>query len=159
MNFPPGIPVEEEVDEIFIEALGIDANNVKGIHYDPETENLLIELEHEDHVQTLAPDYGKLKLLKHSKPLGGIIVTAASETEHDFVSRYFAPWVGIDEDPVTGSSHTVLAPYWMKKLGKSEFSAIQLSSRGGKMLVSIKDERIFITGEAVTVLRGTIFVK
>jgi predicted PhzF superfamily epimerase YddE/YHI9 len=85
----------------------------------------------------------------------GVIVTARSATpQYDFVSRFFAPWAGINEDPVTGSAHCCLGPYWRDRLGKSEFVAFQASARGGIVHVRVTEDRTFLGGRAVTVLRG-----
>ena len=94
---------------------------------------------------------------KIASEIGGVIVTSKSK-EYDFISRYFAPWVGVDEDPVTGSAHTVLAPYWAKILGKSELRAYQASKRGGKLIVKLKEKRVKLIGKAVTVLKGELIV-
>lgn len=87
----------------------------------------------------------------------GVIVTSKGD-EHDFVSRFFAPQSGIDEDPVTGSAHTLLGPYWAEKLGRSSMRAAQRSSRGGELGVEVNADRTLITGGAVTYLRGTITI-
>lgn len=87
----------------------------------------------------------------------GIIVTAKSD-EYDFISRYFAPWVGIDEDPVTGSAHTVLAPYWSTLLDKKEMKAYQASDRSGELVVRVKDERTELEGKVVTVVKSNLFI-
>jgi predicted PhzF superfamily epimerase YddE/YHI9 len=87
----------------------------------------------------------------------GIIVTARGD-QCDFVSRFFAPRVGIDEDPVTGSSHTVLAPYWARKLGKNELHARQVSARGGELYCRYMGERVRISGRAVLYMEGMITV-
>jgi PhzF family phenazine biosynthesis protein len=87
----------------------------------------------------------------------GVIVTARpSSTEFDFVSRFFAPAAGVDEDPVTGSAHCALGPYWAERLGKSEFTAYQASARGGVVRVRLNGNRVIIAGQAVTVLRGEL---
>jgi predicted PhzF superfamily epimerase YddE/YHI9 len=84
-------------------------------------------------------------------------VTARAEGgEFDFVSRFFAPSAGVDEDPVTGSSHCVLGPYWAKHLGKTEFLAYQASQRGGVVKVGLVDDRVKLGGQAVTVIRGEL---
>jgi PhzF family phenazine biosynthesis protein len=89
----------------------------------------------------------------------GVIVTARSASpQYDFVSRFFAPRVGVDEDPVTGSAHCCLGPYWQKRFGKSELTAFQASSRGGTVHVRVADERTYLAGQAVTVLRGELVV-
>jgi len=112
----------------------------------------LLELQSEDVVRNLIPDFRMLKTLERD-----VLITAASKSgEYDFVSRYFAPLHGIDEDPVTGSAHCVLAPYWAEKLGKKELSAFQASARGGFLRVRVDDDRVRLIGQAITVLRGEL---
>jgi len=89
--------------------------------------------------------------------LQGFIITAPGDNGIDFASRYFAPKIGINEDPVTGSAHTILAPYWQKILGKNEFHARQLSKRGGELFCRIEGDRVKIAGSAVIFSRGEIF--
>lgn len=84
----------------------------------------------------------------------GIIVTAKDENKYDFISRFFAPREGINEDPVTGSAHCKLADYWQKKLNKNKFLAYQASERGGEIQVEIKNDRVFLTGKAFTILKA-----
>ena len=120
-----------------------------------EEKNHLIELYTEKQVRELKPDFSLLSKL----PKSGIIVTALSESnDYDFVSRYFTPSHGINEDPVTGSAHCSLTPYWSKKLGKSEMNAFQASSRGGKIKVKLEGDRVLLTGRAVTVLEGNLLI-
>lgn len=116
--------------------------------------NFLIEVASEDLVRALRPDMGLLRLL----PVQGVIVTsrAHADTDYDFVSRYFAPQVGINEDPVTGSAHCSLAPYWQQRLGKTELMAYQASARGGELRVQCQGDRVMISGQAVTVMRGEL---
>lgn len=103
----------------------------------------------------LAPDFRALR----SMGVRGVIVTARGEGgRFDFVSRFFAPGVGIDEDPVTGSAHCTLGPFWAGRLGRSEFTAFQASARGGVVRVRLSGDRVFLAGEAVTVLRGELAV-
>lgn len=115
--------------------------------------NYLVELPSEDYVRSLQPDFGMMRLL----PAQGVIVTALSEEpDIDFISRYFAPAVGIDEDPVTGSAHCSLVPFWEGKLGKSAFVAKQVSHRGGILKAQREGDRVLISGQAVTVMKGTL---
>ena len=87
----------------------------------------------------------------------GVIVTAQAEAHgFDFVSRYFAPCAGIDEDPVTGSAHCCLGPYWQRRLGRTSFTAWQASERGGLVRVDARGERVTLSGRAVTVMRGEL---
>lgn len=113
----------------------------------------LVEVESEQSVRRLQPDYAGLKKI----PVRGVIVTSRSESpEIDFVSRFFAPGAGIDEDPVTGSAHCCLGPYWSRHLGKTEFVAYQASARGGFVRVRLNDERVILGGKAVTVMHGEL---
>lgn len=115
--------------------------------------NYLVELPSEDYVRSLQPDFAMMRLL----PAHGVIVTALSETaDIDFVSRYFAPAMGIDEDPVTGSAHCSLVPFWENRLGKSDFVAKQVSRRGGTLKLKRVGDRVLISGQAVTVMQGTL---
>ena len=118
--------------------------------------NYLVETHSEQSVREMTPNFAALQKL----PVQGVIVTAAAENApYDFVSRYFAPAAGINEDPVTGSAHTSLAPYWQEKLGKSTMIAQQVSKRGGVIKVSCTDQgRVLISGQAVTVLKGELLV-
>ena len=113
----------------------------------------IVELDSEDVVRALRPD------LRAVKAMGarGVIVTARGAAgEFDFVSRFFAPGAGVDEDPVTGSAHCVLTPYWAEKLGKTEMTAYQASARGGVVRVRLAGDRVHLGGQAVTVLRGEL---
>ena len=92
-----------------------------------------------------------------STPLG-VIVTAPGDGEADFVSRFFGPWVGVDEDPVTGMAHTLLTPYWVSEMGVASLRAEQISARGGKLRVRMVGNRVHVFGKAVTVIRGTLLL-
>jgi PhzF family phenazine biosynthesis protein len=116
-------------------------------------DDLLVELSSEEAVRQLRPDLISLR----ASLKDGLIVTSRARTPgFDFVSRYFAPGVGIDEDPVTGSAHCALGPYWADRLGKSVFSAHQASRRGGDLQVRVEGGRVFLGGNAVTVLHGEL---
>lgn len=118
-------------------------------------ENLLVELETEAQVKELLPDIQAIGIL----PYQGIIVTSVSgEQGTDFVSRYFAPQVGIDEDPVTGSAHSSLGPYWAEKLEKIELQAKQVSARGGELRLRVTPDRVFIKGQALTIFQADLKV-
>lgn len=115
----------------------------------------LIEVASEEIVRTLQPDFALLATL----PVQGAIVTSrASCAEFDCVSRYFAPRAGIPEDPVTGSAHCCLGPFWSQRLGKTHLLASQASARGGVLRVQVQGERVILSGQAVTVLRGELVV-
>jgi predicted PhzF superfamily epimerase YddE/YHI9 len=130
------------------EGIGRDATMVGRTAFD-----YLVELDSESAVRSLAPDMNLIAGI----PYRGVIVTAPSEdTRYDFVSRFFAPGLGIPEDPVTGSAHCGLGPYWGTRLGKHEMVGYQASSRGGTVLVRLDGNRVHLGGQAVTVLRGEI---
>jgi PhzF family phenazine biosynthesis protein len=115
-------------------------------------EDWLVELASEEAVCTCHPDLTRLAAL----PARGLIITARGSGNVDFVSRFFAPAAGIDEDPVTGSAHCTLAGYWSERLGKTEMAARQVSARGGSIRVRLNGERVALTGKAVIVLRGEL---
>lgn len=113
----------------------------------------LVELPTEAHVRNFAPDFAAIASL----PARGLIVTAKAK-DFDFVSRYFAPAYGIPEDPVTGSAHCALGPYWQSKLGREQLTAFQASRRGGIVRVQVIGARVELGGQAVTVAEGTLRV-
>lgn len=117
-------------------------------------DDFLIEVESEEIVRSLAPDHARLKL----SGARGVMVTsyATSTPGFDFVSRFFGPGSGIEEDPVTGSAHCVLGPYWQWRLGGNDFTAYQASARGGVVKVRVEGERVKLIGQAVTVMRGEL---
>lgn len=128
------------------EALGCIPRFVGKTAYD-----LLVEVESETVVRAMRPDFGAIAAL----PLRGVMVTSVAEggSGFDFVSRFFGPAVGINEDPVTGSAHCALGPYWAEKLGKQEMVAYQASARGGVVRVAPRGSRVVLGGQAVTVMR------
>lgn len=116
--------------------------------------DLLVEVESQSQLLRLAPDFRQLAALDAR----GVIVTARSEVpQYDFVSRFFAPAIGVDEDPVTGSAHCLLGPYWSGKLGKSKLTAYQASPRGGVLHVEVSPERVALAGEAVIFAAGQLY--
>jgi PhzF family phenazine biosynthesis protein len=112
----------------------------------------LLELESEEVVRALQPDLAALAKL----PVRGVMVTARAAPPHDFVSRFFAPRVGVPEDPVTGSAHCALAPYWGAKLGKTDLVGWQASRRGGEVRMRLSGARVLLGGRALTVVRGEL---
>jgi predicted PhzF superfamily epimerase YddE/YHI9 len=105
-------------------------------------------------VRELKPDFGRLRKIAEMR--GVIVTSTSSDTRYDFISRFFAPGAGIDEDPVTGSAHCCLAPFWGQRLGKTEMTGFQASSRGGVVRVRLSGERVVLGGNAVTVTSGKI---
>lgn len=116
--------------------------------------DLILRLDTPESVRKAAPDLSVLKRW----PYRGVILTAKSSGKFDFVSRFFGPAVGVDEDPVTGSAHTSLAVFWTGKLKKSRMNAYQASSRGGNIICELKGDRVLLSGEARLYLKGEIYV-
>ncbi len=145
MDFPTRPPQPVQPLAGLAEALGATFQYIGR-----DADDYLIELESEAAVRTLKPDITALAKL----PVRGTIVTARStDTRFDFVSRFFAPAVGVSEDPVTGSAHCCLTPYWADKLGKTEMTAYQASARGGIVHVCLAGARVLLSGQAITVLK------
>ncbi|MBS1252138.1 MAG: putative isomerase YddE [Anaerolineales bacterium] len=147
LNFPaePEEPVAAPDD--LAEALGATPKYVGKNRLD-----YVVEVDSEETVRDLAPDFGRLLALSDR---GFIVTSRAGTSEYDFVSRFFAPAVGINEDPVTGSAHCCLGPFWAGRLGKDELQAYQASARGGDVRVRVSGDRVYLGGQAVTVLGGT----
>ena len=112
-----------------------------------------MEIDSEESLRRINPDFALLNTI----PMRGIIVTSSSRSrKYDFVSRFFAPQVGVNEDPVTGSAHCCLAPYWAARLGRKEMVGYQASSRGGVVRVRVDKDRVYLGGQAVTILLGNL---
>jgi PhzF family phenazine biosynthesis protein len=151
LDFPEAPAAPADAPAGMLEALGVSTP----VHVGLNSFDYLVEVPSEAVLRALTPDFARLRSLQAR----GVIVTSRAEsTDVDFVSRFFAPGAGIDEDPVTGSAHCCLAPYWAPKLGKTEFVAHQLSARGGVLRVRLVDGRVKLLGQAVTVLRGELVV-
>ena len=149
LDFPAKIAVEAPAPAELLPALGIAAAKFVG----KNAFDYLVEVDSEATVRGLSPDYSRLRKV----PVRGVIVTArSSRPEFDFVSRFFAPGAGVDEDPVTGSAHTALGPYWAGILRKNELTGFQASARGGVVKVSLKGDRVLLGGQAVTVMTGEL---
>lgn len=148
LDFPatPDQPAEPPVG--LVEALRVVPQYVGKSRFD-----YLVLVDGEAVVRALSPDFGQLR----STPARGVIVTSRADTQGwDFVSRFFAPAAGVDEDPVTGSAHCCLTPFWSRRLQKKEMVARQLSARGGTLRVRLDGDRVRLGGQAVTVLRGEL---
>lgn len=149
LDFPVKIATASEPPRELLPALGV----ISPLAIAKNAFDYLVEVESEQQLRALRPDYAMLGKI----PVRGVIVTARSSTAgFDFVSRFFAPGSGIDEDPVTGSAHTALGPYWGAKLGKAEMTGYQASARGGVVRVRLNGNRIILGGQAVTVMQGTL---
>jgi PhzF family phenazine biosynthesis protein len=148
MNFPTDEMPQKEAPDVLFRALGI-----KKTSKTYKTDDWMVVLNSEEEVASLQPDIRMLSEVEAR----GLIVTAPGDNV-DFVSRFFAPKSGVDEDPVTGSAHTKSTPYWSKQLNKNELSARQISKRGGNLTCRMKGDRVDILGQAVTYLKGEISV-
>jgi PhzF family phenazine biosynthesis protein len=150
LNFPATTAKAALPPDGLLEAVGIrQARFVGKNDYD-----YLVEIEDEALVRSLKPDFRALKTI----PIRGVIVTAPSSGNYDFVSRFFAPYVEVDEDPVTGSAHCTLTPYWSAKLGKDRFTAYQASARGGVVRTRLEGDRVALGGQAVTIYEASLNV-
>ena len=148
MNFPADIISEVSIPEALAASFNIPPRSA----YKGKTDYLLI-YESESDIQNLTPDFS----LMRKTEARGVIVSAPGD-EVDFVSRFFAPLAGVDEDPVTGSAHTTLTPFWVNQLGKNPLSARQISARGGVLACRLEGERVFLTGQAQLYLTGNIYI-
>uniref|UniRef100_UPI0037E9137B phenazine biosynthesis-like domain-containing protein 1 n=1 Tax=Semicossyphus pulcher TaxID=241346 RepID=UPI0037E9137B len=165
MDFPLNPPNQEDPNEFrdIIKA-AVGNHPIQDVYLSPTTKKLMIRLADScdrSVLTSLNVDPAALLSSEKSGKVKGVILTMKGSPDckpgYDFYSRYFAPWNGIPEDPVTGSSHTVLASYWSKKLGKKKLLAYQCSRRGGELELEVRDDgRINIAGQAVFVLKGTI---
>ncbi|WP_432139001.1 MULTISPECIES: PhzF family phenazine biosynthesis protein [unclassified Streptomyces] len=153
LDFPTAPLTPVDVPAGVAEALG--AAPLAAFDTGPHVGDLLVELADERTVHALQPDHKALRA--HSER--GVIATARAENPalgYDFVSRCFFPNVGIDEDPVTGSAHTALAPFWSERLGRAELTGLQASPRSGRVRTGLRGERTLLTGRAVTVVEGEL---
>ncbi|HOE13443.1 MAG TPA: PhzF family phenazine biosynthesis protein [Candidatus Saccharicenans sp.] len=146
MDFPSRKPEPAAAPPLLSQALGETPLEVLS------SRDLMAVFKDEETIKEMKPDFEKLKQLKD---VFGIIVTARGR-EYDFVSRYFAPGIGVPEDPVTGSAHCTLVPYWSEKLGKEHLRAYQLSKRGGEIFCHYQGERVKISGQAALYAKGEI---
>ncbi len=151
LDFPANAAAATAPPPGLLEALGSGALWVGKSRFD-----YLVEVDSEATVRQLQPDMAQLRSL----PVRGVIVTSRADagSEFEFISRFFAPGSGIDEDPVTGSAHCTLAPYWRDRLNKTDFVAYQASPRGGVLKVSLQGDRVLLKGQATTVLRAELLV-
>jgi PhzF family phenazine biosynthesis protein len=150
LDFPVKNATAAEAPPELLQALGVEAKFVAKNAFD-----YLVEVDSEATLRGMSPDHGLLRKL----PVRGVIATARPEKgEYDFVSRFFAPGSGIDEDPVTGSAHTALGPYWGERLNKTAMTGYQASVRGGVVRVRLQGDRVILGGQAVTVMHAELLV-
>lgn len=147
LDFPTRDPVPSELPAVILEGIGATPEKVL------KARDYVLVFETQEQIEAIEPNIALLNTINIDP--GGIVVTAPGD-EVDFVSRFFTPQASIFEDPVTGSAHCSLIPYWSKRLGKEQMLARQISSRGGTLRVLDKGQRVLISGQAVTYLQGTI---
>jgi PhzF family phenazine biosynthesis protein len=146
LDFPANKPQRAALPDDFVHAL-----NMTPVQCHRGKEDYLLLYRSQQEIEALIPDFRRLE----KTDARAVIVTAPGD-KCDFVSRFFAPRVGVDEDPVTGSAHTILIPFWAERLAKTEMHAMQLSRRGGNLFCRLKGDRVDIGGRAVTFLKGEI---
>lgn len=154
MKFPVYETIPSEIPPALLRALGI--KEVINVVYNKETNILLLEIKDAEIIQNLQPDFAAL--VKSHDTINGVLITAPSNKDnYDFESRYFWPWSGTNEDPVTGGTHTFLTKYWSERLGKKKMKSFQCSKRSGFMEVElINDSEFTITSQAVIIFEGTL---
>lgn len=146
LDFPRLSLAPQTLDPAYAAALGCQPRQTLAVGA-----KFLLELGSEEEVRALQPDFHALRAL----PGRGLMVTApSSRAGDDFVSRYFAPWIGVDEDPVTGSNHCALVPFWAERLGKTQLKARQISARGGELQLRLEGDRVLMSGRALTLWQG-----
>jgi PhzF family phenazine biosynthesis protein len=150
MDFPAKVAAAAEPPDGLIEGLGMHPMHVARNDLD-----YLVELATEDDVRSVTPDFA---MLRRIEARGVVVTSRATMPQVDFVSRFFAPAAGIDEDPVTGSAHCALGPYWAPRLGKHQLIGYQASPRGGVVRVTVVGDRVLLAGRAITVFRGELKV-
>jgi PhzF family phenazine biosynthesis protein len=156
LDFPAARPTQAAAPDGLAEALGATP---QAIYHTGALGDLLAVLADEATVRALTPDLAALADLTRRDGIRGIIATAPADEPdrgYDFVSRYFAPAGGIPEDPVTGSAHTALAPYWSSRLGRDRLTGLQVSTRTGLVRTAVRGDRVHLTGHAVTILDGAL---
>ena len=162
INLPLAVDVgpigREEIEDLL--SLTVGDLPIQDLQYSGSTKKLLVRLSDivsTEQLESLRPDTTAL-LASHSGKIRGVIVTVKGIEDYDFMSRYFAPWNGIPEDPVTGSAHTVLAAYWNRELKKDKMFAYQCSKRGGELKIEVcTNDRVLLSGQACIVMNGKIY--
>ena len=148
MDFPAEPEAPAEVPDDLFKAFGVTPSYVGKNRFD-----FLVEFDSAETVRGMTPN---VSLLRDISARGYMITSRSDNSKYDFISRFFAPAAGVNEDPVTGSAHCCLGPYWANKLGKSELTGYQASARGGVVKVRVGHERVYLGGQAVTVMQATL---
>jgi predicted PhzF superfamily epimerase YddE/YHI9 len=149
LDFPATPAEAAEPPAGLLEAMGVQPSWIGRSKFDK-----FLVVESEQIIRSLQPDFTRLRKIAGMR--GVIVTSTSSEARYDFISRYFAPGAGIDEDPVTGSAHCCLGPFWAERLGKRELTGFQASSRGGVVRVRLSGDRVLLGGKAVTITKGEI---
>lgn len=149
MDFPKDVPEPRDPPKGMLDALRVASHAVSHCRF-----HWLVELPDKESVLSVSPDFAALSRVVDCS----VCVTSVSDDgdPYDFVSRYFAPWAGIDEDPVTGSAHCYLGPYWTQRFGRDQIIGLQASKRSGIVKMHVRDTRVDISGQAVTVFAGEL---
>ncbi len=151
LDFPASATREKDLPGDLAEALGVSANKIR--YFGETSFDYLVQLSTAKDVRQLSPNMTAVCRY----PVRGIIVTAAGDSaDHDFISRFFAPASGVNEDPVTGSAHCALAPYWARQFGRQTLFGYQASHRGGHVRMDLRGDRVRLCGQAVTILKGKL---
>mgnify|MGYP001095081902 CR=1 FL=1 len=158
LNFPSHELIPMDPNQDLLDAIGI--SDFESVQFSEKMRKLLIHLQNEEILTNLKPNFEHMKCVRTREKIEGVIVTSKGRPPYDFISRYFAPWVGINEDPVTGAAHTVLGPYWSRILGKKEMLAYQASARSGELIVKVfSKDRVGLIGNAVIVSKGELYLR
>lgn len=155
IDMPLDIPEDIIIPKELIDAIGI--KEYEDVKIGKKTRKLIIRVNAEDKILNLKPDFNKMKSIEFNDDIKGVAITTDNTDDYDFISRYFNPWAGINEDPVTGSVHTVLVNYWGSILGKNSMRAYQASYRAGELILKIQGDRVEIVGDAIISLKGEIY--
>lgn len=157
LDFPIARPRPQSIPDGLVDALGAQPDAVYGTG---QLGDVLAIFPNETAIHRLTPDLGALARVTRQHAIRGVTATAKADPAHeyDFVSRFFSPADGIPEDPVTGSAHTALAPFWSELLGRRQLTGLQASPRSGLVRTELHGDRVFLTGHAVTVLDGQLVV-
>lgn len=159
MDFPAVPTTPARPPKGLMEALGVEQRAEIEVRRGPAGQYYMVALPGPAMVAGLTPDFTALRHVDLDGRIGvAVTAPAAPQADHDFVSRFFAPWAGIDEDPVTGSSHCMLAPYWADRWDRMDLRARQISPRGGDVGLRVRGDRVHLLGQAVTVAEGVLLV-
>jgi PhzF family phenazine biosynthesis protein len=157
LDFPADTIEPFDLPEGLLHAMGLAV--VEETYFAKRGRDIMLRVDDPKVVKGLKPDFQGMVAATGGLDVNGAVVTSLADRPYDFISRFFAPWLGINEDPVTGAAHTVLTPYWSQELGKKRMRAYQASNRGGKLTVEVAPEdRVYLIGEATIVIKGMLLL-